>query len=144
MNIHIASDHAGFKLKERIRAWLESSGYVVVDHGAYKLIPDDDYPIYARKLAKAVAKEKGRGILLCGSGVGMAIAANRIKGVRAVEGMSVKQVSLSRQDNDSNVLVFGAWSLTKKETERLVEVWLKTKFSKAGRHFRRIRQLDKL
>ena len=147
MTILLGADHAGYKLKEHLKTVLERRGYPVKDLTP-KLKAGDDYPIVAKKLAKLIATSHKRqaphfGVLVCGSGLGMDIAANRTKGVRAVVVRDVKEAKLSREHNQANVLVLGAWMTKPALAERLLDTWLKTKPSDAARHLRRIKQLDR-
>lgn len=139
--IILGADHAGFALKEKVKRELLRRGYDVRDLSPrYKA--GDDYPLVGRRVAKLVAKDrKSRGILVCGSGVGMAIAANRVKGVRAVEGHTAGEVILAREHNDVNVLALAGWRMRPKEAMKLADAFLETPFSKAARHRRRVRQL---
>lgn len=152
MAIYLASDHAGFELKENIKKFLVDSGYEVKDSGAFKLDPDDDYPDFVKLAAEAVAKdpEGSRGIVLGGSGQGEAMVANRYKGVRAAvfygpasakasagKG-SLDIVKLSREHNNANVLSLGARFVTEKEALAAVKLWLETPFSSEPRHTRRL------
>lgn len=105
-------------------------------------VAGDDYPKIATRLAQAVAKTKqARGILVCGSGVGMAIAANRIKGIRAFDALDARTVQLARAHNDTNVIALSGWHLTTKQAIQLVTLFLTTRFSNAKRHRRRVKQL---
>lgn len=144
--IFLGADHAGYKLKEEIKKYLLKQGFDVVDKGAGKFDGNDDYPDFIFPVAKEVAKNSGnKGIVLGGSGQGEAIAANRIKGVRAAlyYGNNAEIVKLSRTHNDSNILSLGARFLSKKEALEAVKLWLKTSFSNKERHARRIIKLDK-
>lgn len=145
--IHIGADHAGFELKEDLRAMLESEGYEVVDHGAYEYDEDDDYPEFCAGVAQAVAEDKehlSKGIVIGGSGQGEAIVANRFVGIRAVVyyGGNDEIIPLSREHNDANVLSLGARFLTTDEAKEAVTLWLETGFSGDERHVRRINQID--
>ncbi|MDO8571731.1 MAG: ribose 5-phosphate isomerase B [bacterium] len=143
MNIFIGTDHAGFSLKEHLKNYLRSKKIPVIDVGAIKLEHNDDYPDYAFLLAKRVVKEKGsKGILLCGSGQGVCIAANKVKGTRAALAWNEKSAMLSRQDDDANILCMPARLISKKQVERIVDVWLKTPFSRLARHKRRIQKIE--
>ncbi len=163
MKIFIASDHAGFELKqfliEKLSAPTGESGVPenqIVDCGAYKYVSDDDYPLYIDKAAAFVsaAEEAGattaavRGIVIGGSGQGEAIAANRFAHVRAAEYYGGEKehsheiLKLSREHNDSNVLSLGARFLSKEEALEVVEIWLKTGFSNDPRHARRIAEIE--
>jgi len=141
--IHIAADHAGYKLKQKIKEYLFEKGYPIVDWGAHKLDKNDDYPDYAKKVGKAVQKN-GKGILICGSAEGMCIAANKILGIRAIAAWDVKNAKLSREHNDANVLCLSGRQLTQKKAEQIVMTWLKTEFSKDKRHVRRIEKIKKM
>jgi|TARA_Y100000816_G_scaffold268681_1_gene231071 ribose 5-phosphate isomerase B len=136
----IASDHAGYKLKENIKDHLINKYISIFDMGPFEN-KSVDYPDYAKKLAKRVkAKKSDIGILVCGSGTGMAISANKIKGIRAAVCYNIKSTRLSRQHNNANIIALGA-RLTKKSVSlKLVETFLKTSFE-GGRHLKRIRKI---
>tara|TARA_B100000123_G_scaffold252470_1_gene212810 strand:- start:155 stop:592 length:438 start_codon:yes stop_codon:yes gene_type:complete len=136
----IASDHAGYKLKEIIKEHLINKYISIFDMGPFEN-KSVDYPDYAKKLAKRVkAKKSDIGILVCGSGTGMAISANKIKGIRAAVCYNIKSTRLSRQHNNANIIALGA-RLTKKSVSlKLVETFLKTSFE-GGRHLKRIRKI---
>lgn len=143
MKIAIGSDHAGFELKSHIAAFLAKIGIETEDLG-----PLDessvDYPDYAKKVCESVLSGKcERGILVCGSGVGMSIAANRFKGIRAVLCTSLYLAEYSRLHNDSNVLCLPGRLMEKEAAENIVEKWLDTAFE-GGRHERRVKKLDEL
>ena len=153
--IYIASDHAGFEMKNITLPFLSEQGISVVDLGPEKIDQDDDYPDFASVVARAVLADSGsRGIIIGGSGQGEAIAANRFKGIRAVvfngqyrpgDGRDVPdEIALSRQHNDSNVLCLGARFLNQSEVEGAVLKWLQTDFSGDERHIRRIKKIDEL
>jgi ribose 5-phosphate isomerase B len=146
MKIYLAADHAGFEFKNAIREHLYHNDYDVVDLGPEVLDPDDDYPEYAYDVSTKVlgGDDDDRGILLCGSGQGMCIAANRIGGIRASVIWSVEGAKETRQDNDSNVLCLPARMVDEETLFAIVDAWLETKFSNAERHKRRIIQLDEL
>ena len=136
----IASDHAGYKLKESIKDHLINKYISIFDMGPFE-DKSVDYPDYAKKLAKRVkAKKSDIGILVCGSGTGMAISANKIKGIRAAVCYNTKSTRLSRQHNNANIIALGA-RLTKKSLSlKLVETFLRTSFE-GGRHLKRIRKI---
>ena len=138
--ICIASDHAGFDLKENIKDFLINRHISIIDLGPFKN-KSVDYPDYAKKLAERIkAKRSEVGILVCGSGSGMAISANKIKGIRAAVCYNIKATRLSRQHNNANIIALGA-RLTKKSVSlKLVETFLKTNFE-GGRHLKRIRKI---
>ena len=138
--ICISSDHAGFKLKESIKDFLINKNISIIDLGP---MDEDsvDYPDYAKRLSNRVKSKKSDiGILVCGSGIGMAMSANKIKGIRAAVCYNLKSTRLSRQHNNANIISIGS-RLTKKNTAlKLVSVFLKTKFE-GGRHIRRVKKI---
>ena len=138
--ICIASDHAGYNLKEQIKNHLINKSASIFDLGPYQN-KSVDYPDYAKKLAKRIKDKKSDiGILVCGSGTGMAISANKIKGIRAAVCYNQLSTRLSRQHNNANIIALGS-RLTKKSLSlKLVEIFLKTKFE-GGRHLRRIKKI---
>ena len=144
MKIFLATDHAGFELKEFLNNYLINCGYDVEDCGAHELDPLDDYPDFIIPAAEKVAKDsRSRGIIMGGSGQGEAIAANRIKGVRAVvyyDGPT-DIVKLSRTHNNANILSLGARFITHEKAVKTVDLWLKEPFV-GGRHKKRIDKLD--
>ncbi len=139
-NIYISSDHAGYKLKETIKIHLIKKKLKIFDLGPYN-DTRVDYPLFAHKLAKKVKLDKKNlGILVCGSGTGMCITANKHKNIRAAQCFSLKSTKLSRLHNDANVITLGSRLLTKKKACMFVDVFLKTKFE-GGRHKKRIRRI---
>jgi ribose 5-phosphate isomerase B len=139
--IVIASDHAGFLLKEKLKKYLNSKGYSVKDFGTSSL-DSCDYPDYAIPLAKAIAQKRfNRGILICKSGIGNSIVANRFKGVRAALSYNKLAAQLSREHNDSNVLVLGSGFVTTAQAKTILNTWLKTEFQ-GGRHIRRLNKIN--
>lgn len=139
----IASDHAGFVLKEKLKAYLQKKGISVKDLGTYS---EDscDYPVYAYELAKNISSGKfKRGILICKSGIGNSIVANRFPGVRAALCDNLKITKLSRQHNDSNVLVMGSGFVKADLAKRMVWAWLNTEFL-GGRHLRRVKLINQI
>jgi ribose 5-phosphate isomerase B len=142
LKIAIGSDHRGFPLKEHLVAVLARGGHEVIDLGCTGT-DSVDYPDYAFPVAEKVAKgEVERGILICGSGIGMSIAANKVKGVRASLCRTVDDARMTRQDNDSNVLTLSIDSLQDNDIDRLVGVWLDTPFE-GGRHQRRLDKIER-
>jgi ribose 5-phosphate isomerase B len=147
MKVYLGTDHNGFRLKQEIRAYLERLGHEVVDEGDEQLTPDDDFPQFAGKVVSALLADKNpdsRGILLCGSGQGMCMAANRFNGIRAALVWDTESAHASRNDDDSNILCLPARVLKSKDALNLVNLWLKTPFSGAPRFSRRIKELDQL
>ena len=145
MTIYLASDHAGFELKNILVEFLRAQGRDVEDIGPAALQPGDDYPDFIKPLAQKVAKNKGSfGIALGGSGEGESIAANRVEGARAAEyyGGNLEVVRLAREHNDANVLSLGARFINTEHAKEAVELFLSTPFSGDERHARRIKKLD--
>jgi ribose 5-phosphate isomerase B len=138
--IIIGADHAGFRLKERVRKELEQKNFSVLDLTP-RYAEGDDYPPIGMKVARRVAKTNGRGILICGSGVGMLIAANRVKGARAVLGRDANGIKRARRDGDVNVLALSGWNTNFPAATKMIRAFLTTKRSNAARHRRRVRQL---
>ncbi len=137
MKIALGADHAGFELKQKVRDYLEKNGYQVKDEGTVSN-ESVDYPDFAKKVGEDVAgKEVDLGILVCGSGVGMAIAANKVPGVRAANVSSEYEAQYSREHNDANVLALGARVLDESKALTLIDKWLNTPFA-GGRHQRRV------
>jgi ribose 5-phosphate isomerase B len=141
MKIIIGSDHAGFDLKEQIRDFLSGKGYHVKDVGTFSH-ESVDYPLIAQEVAKNITEKKfSRGILLCGSGIGMSITANRYKNVRAALCNDMNTVELSRKHNDANILVLGGRIIDPGLALEMVEIFLHTDFE-GGRHQRRLNEID--
>lgn len=137
----VASDHAGFELKQRLKTTLERLGVTFEDIGADSAEPVD-YPDYAHRVARAVAEgEAALGLLVCGSGQGMVMTANRHRGVRAALAHDEQSARLSREHNDANVLALGGRATDHDLAERILQIWLETPFS-GGRHQRRIDKID--
>jgi len=138
--IFISSDHAGYKLKETIKSYLSKKKLSFQDMGPYNS-DRVDYPDYAHKVAKKVKIDKNNiGILVCGSGMGMNIAANRHKNIRAAQCFNLKSTKLSRLHNDANIITLGSRVLTKKNALSCVGIFLNTKFE-GGRHSKRIKKI---
>ena len=144
MKIHVATDHAGLELKEKVKLHLSDLNYEVIDHGAYEYDALDDYPDFIFPCANAVSNDpESKGIILGGSGQGEAMAANRVKGARAAVFYNGPDeiIKLSRQHNNANILSLGARFMSEEEMYKIIEVWLSTDFE-SGRHQRRIEKLD--
>ncbi len=140
MKIAIGADHAGFELKQKIKQHLAQLGMEVADQGTDST-DSVDYPDYARKVGEAVAaKQAGMGILVCGSGIGMAISANKVPGIRAANVNSEYEAQLSREHNDANVLALGARILDENAAMKIVDKWLNTTFA-GGRHQQRVAKI---
>jgi ribose 5-phosphate isomerase B len=143
MKIALGADHAGFPLKEKVKQWLIEQGVQVHDQGT--LSTDSvDYPDFARKVGEEVASKKvDRGVLVCGSGIGMSIAANKVPGVRAANAHTVYEAQMCREHNDANVLTLGARVLNDDEAHSILDAWLRTKFA-VGRHQRRVEKISQI
>ena len=137
LGVALGADHAGWELKEALKAWLMDAGYQVLDFGAHG--PDSvDYPDYAAQVAEAVSVGKvDRGLLVCGTGIGMTIAANKVPGIRAALCGDVFTARMSREHNDANVLVLGGRLMGADMATDILQAWLETDFA-AGRHARRV------
>ena len=147
MNIHIASDHAGFEMKKTLIEYLQSIGHTVTDHGAFTYEALDDYPDFITPCAVAVADDSHSfGIILGGSGQGEQITANKIDGIRAIEyyGGDLDIIKLGREHNDANILSLGARFITNDESIQAVQTFLDTPFSGDDRHVRRIEKINEL
>jgi ribose 5-phosphate isomerase B len=143
MKIAIGSDHAGFLLKEKLRDELRAEGHEVVDAGTTST-ESVDYPDFAEKVSEQVAGGLvDKGILVCFSGVGMSIAANKVNGVRAALGTSAEEVSYVRKHNDANVLAIGAHFTDEATARKMADVFLNTEFE-GGRHARRVAKIEAL
>lgn len=143
--IYLGADHRGYFLKEKVKIWLKGLGFDFSDLGAYEYDPTDDYPAFAQKVASLVSKEKGAlGILICGSGVGVEVVANKFDGVRAGIGKSPLQVKAARKDDDMNILVLAADFTNDKEAKEMVKIFLMTKFDEEQRHKRRLEEIEKI
>ena len=139
--IYLGSDHAGFKKKEKIKKYLDRIKLPFEDLGTFSE-ESVDYPDYAKKVAKAVIKNKAKGILICGTGTGMVIVANKIKGIRAVVAYDNYSAKMSRYDNDANVLCLRSRFFSFEKEKQIIKTWLNTKFSKIARHKRRIKKIE--
>lgn len=141
MRIAIGSDHRGYQIRPRIIEWLQERGYEVIDVGSHSQDPVD-YPDIAEAVAMKVGQgEVDRGILLCGTGLGMSIAANKVRGVRAVPCHDDLTAEMSRRHNDANILCLSADLLGERLLFRVIEIWLKTPFE-GGRHARRLEKIS--
>ncbi|MBW2994711.1 ribose 5-phosphate isomerase B [Candidatus Woesearchaeota archaeon] len=139
--IFIGADHKGFELKQEIKKWLADSGYEFEDVGAASLDADDDYPDYAKKVSEEVQKStENKGILVCGTGIGACIAANKFQGIKAALVYDEENAKLSREHNDSNVLCISG-KIPKETAIRIIQIWLETSFNNEERHVRRLKKI---
>ena len=144
MRIALGADHAGYELKDELHRQLTAAGHTVVDFGTDNAV-STDYPDYARQVAHSVADGAAeRGILVCSTGVGMSIAANKVHGVRAALAFHPEEVKLTREHNDANVLALGARYVDATAAGELVKIFLETPFSGGERHARRIAKVAEL
>ncbi len=147
MKIYLGADHHGYDLKAKLKTFLERSGYEVIDEGDLRLQPDDDFPQFAGRVCSKLLDaddHEAKGILICGSGQGMCMAANRFKGIRASLCWNTREARSSRNDDDSNVLCLSATSTDDEKAQSIVSTWLSTPFAGAPRYKRRLQELDNL
>jgi ribose 5-phosphate isomerase B len=147
VKIFIGADHNGFEYKSQLAKALELAGHEVVDEGDLTIDPNDDFPQFASKVVNALLganDTEARGILVCGSGQGMCMAANRFKGIRAALCWNINEARASRNDDDANVLCLSSKYLSLEESGSIMATFLSTPFAGAPRYVRRIQQLDQL
>lgn len=143
MKIALGADHGGFNYKNKIKEYLAASGFEVEDVGTFSA-ESCDYPDFAKKVAHLVATGAAdRGILVCGTGIGMSIAANKVAGIRAAHCTDTFSAKATREHNDSNILCLGERILSEDLTLEIVKIWLETPFSNDERHIRRISKIEK-
>lgn len=143
MRVGFGSDHAGFELKEFLKEKIKDEGYEIIDYGTH-IKKSVDYPDYAEKLARGIQnKDVGFGVLVCGTGIGMSIIANRYKGIRAARCCSIQDAVLTRQHNDANVITLGGRLLGNELALEITKTFLETPFLK-GRHLRRVNKIKRL
>lgn len=143
--IYLGADHAGFDLKKIIQEYLDNIGIQNKDLGNLKLDVDDDYPDFAKRVAEKVTKEKNaKGILICGSGGGICIAANKIKGIRAVQIFNAYTARIAKRHDNANIICLAGRKIKPVEAKKLVKIWLDEKTSSAKRHQRRLNKIKRL
>ncbi len=142
--IYLGADHAGFRLKEQIKRWLERNNVLYEDQGDLILDPQDDYPDYAERVARKVLEQHSKGILICGSAQGVCIAANKIRGIRAVVPFSLREARLAREHEDANVLCLSGWFFHFHKATQMIQRFLHTPFSGEPRHVRRLNKIKRL
>ncbi len=143
--LYIASDHAGYNLREEIKTFLDEVEYPYEDMGAREMDPQDDYPDYAFPLAQKVAAEHDSlGILICGTGVGVCITANKVSGIRAALVQDEVTARLSREHDNVNVLCLGGRILEPELAKKIVKIWLHTEFTGEERHVRRLKKIENI
>ncbi len=144
-SLHIASDHGGYKLKTRLIRYIENElEREVDDMGALEYDKTDDYPDYVVPLAKKVAEENSRGIVICKNGIGVNMVANKTNGVRCGIGYSLYAAESMRKDDNTNILALPSWHLSEDLAMAVVKTWLETEFSEAERHVRRLEKITDL
>jgi len=141
--IYLGADHRGYQLKEKIKQWLEEWGLEAEDLGNNKFDPNDDFPDFAIQVGEKVVREKGLGILLCGSG-GMALTVNKFKGVRAAEVWNLETTKHAKAHDDINVLVLPADFVTEEEAKKMIRVWLDTPVKSEEKYIRRLNKIKNL
>ncbi len=145
MRIYISSDHAGFKLKEELKKYLEKQKIEIIDLGPKSYMKNDDYPDYAKKACEKISKNKNsKGILICGAGHGMNIASNKIKNIRASVCWNKKSAKYAKSHTNTNILCLPARLINFNLSKEITKEWIKTKFSKAPRHKRRLNKIKNL
>lgn len=147
MKIYVGADHNGFHMRESLIKYLKAQGYDVVDDGDKRLDPHDDFPVFAQKVVTDIMASDNmdpRGILLCGSGQGMCMAANRFPGIRAAMLYDHNSARSSRNDDNSNVACIAAKTMPEPEVQKIIKTWLDTPFAAAPRFIRRLKELDEL
>lgn len=145
VKVFIGADHRGFELKQRIKQWLLDQSVIVVDCGNLKLDPEDDFPVFALAVAQQVIKdEDNRGILICGSGAGVVIAANKVPGVRCSSVINLSDIHHARAHDDLNILALASNYIPFDEARQQIQVFLSTPFEAAERHTRRLKKIQQI
>jgi len=142
--VYISSDHAGFKLKQIIGSFLDEQGFKVKDLGPYEHIPTDDYPDYARKLCEKVLETNGRGILICGTGQGMSITANKFSRIRAALVYNEFTAEMAGKHIKANIICLGERTTKPDDAKQMVKTWLETNSSTEEKHIRRIGKIKEI
>lgn len=143
MKIYLGADHRGFALKEDLKKWLLSQGHVVFDMGNVRYDPEDDFPDFALAVSEEVSKGKGVGVLFCGSG-GMAMAANKVKGVRAVEVFDEERAAHAKSYDDANVIALPADVVNSDQVKKIVQAWLEAELRTEEKYQRRLAKIDEI
>ncbi|MCX8016068.1 MAG: RpiB/LacA/LacB family sugar-phosphate isomerase [Patescibacteria group bacterium] len=140
--LYLGADHGGYKFKEKIKDFLRKSEIEFEDLGNLEFDPQDDFPIFAFRVAEKVSQNKGKGILICTNGIGMSIAANKIKGIRAALVTTKKSAQQSREHLDANILCLGAHTISFLTAKKIIRTWLATEFSQKEKYIRRLKQIE--
>lgn len=144
MTIYLGSDHAGLELKEKLQEYLKEKYDKVIDLGVFAVEPPADYPDIAHEVAEKVRENNGsKGILVCGTGIGMCMAANKVPGIRAAVCESAKTAEMSRKHNDANILCLGGRVLEFESAKQMADAFLSTEFEAEERHVRRVQKIEK-
>jgi len=141
MKVILGSDHAGFELKQNLKEFLSAQNFQVEDVGCFSN-ESCDYPDFAKAVAEKVLKENSAGILVCGAGIGMSIAANKVRGIRAANCYSIETAKLAREHNNANILCLGARLLEKQKAFEIAKAFLETEFSNEERHKKRTEKIE--
>ncbi len=142
--IYIGADHRGFELKEKLKEFFDEMSFDYEDMGAFHSDPADDYPEFASKVAKSIVDQEDRGIVICGSGVGVDEVANKVSGIRCGLAINKDQIRAARHDDDINVLALAADHTSEEDAKEIVKIFLDTEFSSEDRYKRRIHQMEDL
>ncbi len=142
--IYIGADHRGYNLKEALKEYMDEMGLMYLDMGAFELDPDDDYPQFAKRVAEHIHDPDDRGIVICGSGVGVDEVANKVPGIRAGLALNKEQIRAARHDDDINVVALAADFTSEEDAKSILKMFLATDFGSEDRHKRRIGQIDDL
>jgi ribose 5-phosphate isomerase B len=142
--IYIGADHKGFELKEKLKEFFDELGFDYEDAGAFSHDPADDFPEFAAKVAKSILDQEDRGIVICGSGVGVDEVANKVSGVRCGLAINKEQIRAARHDDDINVLALASDHTNEEDAKEIVKIFLDTEFSSEDRYKRRIHQIQDL
>ena len=142
--IYLAADHRGFPLKEKVKQWLTQWGYEHEDMGAFELDLTDDYPVYAKKVAESMVEIDDRGILVCGSGVGVDEVANKFDGIRSGLAINKEQIYAARNDDNINVLALASDFIAEEEAKEIIKTFLDTEFADEERFNRRLKEVGEI
>ena len=142
--IYIGTDHRGFKLKEKVKQWLTEWGYEYHDVGAFEYDQNDDYPVYASKVVESMTEPDDRGIIICGSGVGVDDVANKFDGIRSGLAINKEQIEAARRDDNINVLALASDFTSEEDAQEIVRTFLKTEFADEERFNRRLGEIGEI
>ena len=142
--IYLAADHRGFQLKEKVKQWLTEWGHDYEDMGAFELDLADDYPMYTKKVAESMVEPDDRGILVCGSGVGVDEVANKFDGIRSGLAINKEQIHAARNDDDINVLALASDFTSEEEAKEIIKTFLDTEFADEERFNRRLKEVGEI